>query len=126
MLRAATVAQPAILSIGALTIGEAVGFAADEGATIHLDSVSGTPSAVTLDGGTFELGAVPTEKAWAFSALYLKHGAKVRLPVGGILRVHDVFIDGVKQSGTVFSPGDAAWVLSGKVITRGGTLFMLH
>ena len=110
----------------ALSIGETAGFAADEGATLHLDAVSGTPSAVTLDGGTFELGAVPAEKAWELSELHLKHGAKVRLPADGILRVHDVFIDGVKQTSTVFGPSDAAWVLSGKVITRGGTLFMLH
>ena len=125
-LRAATVAQPAILSIGALTIGETVGFAADEGATINLDAVSGTPSTVTLDGGTFELGALPENKSWAFAELRLTHGAKVRLPSGGSLRVHDVYLDGVKQTSTVFEAGDAPWLLSGKVVTREGTVFLLR
>jgi hypothetical protein len=125
-LRAATVAQPAVLSGGALSIGETAGFAAGDGATIHLDAVSGTPSTVTLDGGTFELGAVPANKSWAFAELHLKHGAQVRLPSGGSLRVHDVFVDGVKQTTSVFEAGETAWLLAGKVITREGTVFILR
>lgn len=125
-LRAATVALPAVLSVGALSIGETAGFAADDGATIKLDSVSGVPSSVTLDGGTFELGALPENKSWAFAELRLTHGAKVRLPSGGSLRVHDVYLDGVKQTSTVFESGDAPWLLSGKVVTREGTVFLLR
>ena len=125
-LRAATVAQPAVLSVGTLSIGETAGFAADDGATIHLDAVSGTPSSVALDGGTFELGTLPENKSWAFAELRLTHGAKVRLPSGGSLRVHDVYLDGVKLQSKVFVAGDAPWLLSGKVVTREGTLFLLH
>ena len=119
-------AQPAVLSVGALSIGETAGFASDDGATIHLDAVSGTPSAVALDGGTFELGALPENKSWAFAELRLTHGAKVRLPSGGSLRVHDVYLDGVKQTSAVFEAGDAPWLLSGKVVTREGTVFLLR
>ena len=125
-LRAATLAQTAVLSVGALSIGETAGFAADDGATIHLDAVSGTPSAVALDGGTFELGALPENKSWAFAELRLTHGAKVCLPSGGSLRVHDVYLDGVKQTSAVFEAGDAPWLLSGKVVTREGTVFLLR
>ena len=125
-LRAATVAQPAVLSVGALSIGETAGFAADDGATIKLDSVSGVPSSVALDGGTFELGALPENKSWAFAELRLTHGAKVRLPSGGSLRVHDVYLDGEKQTSIVFEAGDAPWLLSGKVVTREGTVFLLR
>ena len=125
-LRAATVAQPAVLSVGTLSIGETAGFAADDGATIHLDAVSGTPSTVALDGGTFELGTLPENKSWAFAELRLTHGAKVRLPSGGSLRVHDVYLDGVKLQSKVFEAGDAPWLLSGKVVTREGTVFLLR
>ena len=50
----------------------------------------------------------------------------MRLPSGGSLRVHDVYLDGVKQTSTVFEAGDTPWLLSGKVVTREGTVFLLR
>ena len=50
----------------------------------------------------------------------------MRLPSGGSLRVHDVYLDGVKLQSKVFVAGDAPWLLSGKVVTREGTVFLLR
>ena len=125
-LRAATVAQPAILSIGALTIGETVGFAADEGATIRLDTVTGEPKRVNLSGGTFELAGLPDRKDWAGAELHLSEGAQLKLPASGVLRVHDVYLDGVRLTDSVFKPESASWMASGTVVTRAGTVFILR
>ena len=69
---------------------------------------------------------MPANKSWAFAELHLKHGAQVRLPSGGSLRVHDVYLDGEKQTSSVFEAGDAPWLLSGKGVTREGTVFILR
>ena len=125
-LRAAAVAQSAVLSVGTLTIGETASFEAEEGTAIRLDAVVGEPKQVNLAGGTFELTGLPDRKDWAGAELHLSEGARVKLPANGVLRVHDVYLDGVKQSDTLFAPDNASWVLSGKVVTRAGTILILR
>ena len=69
---------------------------------------------------------MPANKSWAFAELHLKHGAQVRLTSGSSLRVHDVYLDGEKQTTSVFEAGNTAWLLAGKVVTREGTVFILR
>lgn len=118
----------ATLRTGTLTLGAGATLAGDAEATVAPDVLAGDLSALRVDGTVLALPAME-KSTFEKTDVYLTNGAKLRVGATGLLRVHNVYVDGVKQEGGVFRAASVSWLDSasaGGIVTRMGSVVVFR